>query len=166
MATSNCVDYVAMRLDPADMTMTMKIPTTIFDCDTDLTAEQLAAVDAAVVADADGYKWSMLPLETGYLNKMFTFTADQNGDPIRDAGGNVIQGTKGSILFVHSATESCLTWLTSTQDDSKASIPQRYFDEGYNVYLACRRGTPYSREAVGIDLSTPAGYKDYMDYNT
>ena len=47
-----------------------------------------------------------------------------------------------------------------------ASIPQRYFDEGYNVFMACRRGTAYSREAEGIDLSTSEGYKQYMDYNT
>ena len=76
----NCIDFVAMRPDPNDVNN--KIPETIFDCDTDLTAEQLATIDAAVVEDADGYQWSMLPLETGYENKNLTFTGDQNGNRI------------------------------------------------------------------------------------
>ena len=34
------------------------------------------------------------------------------------------------------------------------------------MFLACRRGTEFSREAENINLSTPAGYKQYFDYNT
>ena len=153
-----------MRPDPTDVNN--QIPVTIFDCDADLTTEQLDTIDAAVTENADGYQWSMLPLESGYLNKILTFTGDQNGDRIKDGQGNDIQGSKGSILFLHSATRDCLDWLTSTQDMSMASIPQRYFDEGYNVFMACRRGTEFSRAAEGIDLSTPEGYKEYMNYNT
>ena len=40
------------------------------------------------------------------------------------------------------------------------------FDEGYDVYLACRRGTAYSRSHETFDLTTKAGLDDYFDYNT
>ena len=65
-----------------------------------------------------------------------------------------IQGTKGPILFVHSATKDCLSWLTKSVDAATDSIPKMLFDEGYDVYLACRRGTAYSRSHETFNLST------------
>ena len=40
------------------------------------------------------------------------------------------------------------------------------FDQGYDVYLACRRGTAYSRAHETFDLSTEDGLASYFDYNT
>ena len=163
-ANAACSNLSVKRPDPADP-LAPKIDVEVFDC-ADLDADLLAKIEAAVTTYADDYQWALLPLETGYQNNVFTFTGDENGDRIVDTNGDDIQGSKGSVLFVHSATRDCLSWLTTTESESQRSIPQRYFDEGYSVFLACRRGTELSRQAEGIDLTTEDGYKMYFDYNT
>ena len=107
----------------------------------------------------------MLETTTGYLNKLFKFTGDANGDPLVNDSGEVTQGSKGPVLFVHSATKDCMSWL----NDSVAvadSIPKLLFDDGYDVHLACNRGTAYSRAHETFDLATEAGLADYFNYNT
>ena len=120
----------------------------------------------AVATYADDYGWTMLETTTGYLNKMFKFTADSDGNPIEDDMGDVIQDTKSPIMFVHTATRDCLSWLTETKDDSVDSIPKLLFDQGHSVYLACRRGTAYSRAHETFDLDTDEGLESYFDYST
>ena len=66
---------------------------------------------------------------------------------------------------MHTATYDCLNWLTDVET-GKQSIPYQLFFSGYDVFLGCRRGTTFSREAEGLDLSTPEGQKLYFDYNT
>lgn len=40
------------------------------------------------------------------------------------------------------------------------------FESGYDVFLACRRGTQFSRSHETFDLDTKEGLADYFDYNT
>ena len=91
-----------------------------FDC---TTFELTDTVQAAVETYASDYTWTMYETATGYQNKMFTFTGDENGMRIMDENSVDIQGSKGPILFVHSATKDCMSWLTSTVDENTASIP-------------------------------------------
>ena len=70
------------------------------------------------------------------------------------------------IMFVHSATKDCMSWLTDTVDEDTDSIPKMLFDQGHDVYLACRRGTAYSRAHETFDLATADGLASYFDYNT
>jgi len=77
---------------------------------------------------AGDYTWTMCETTTGYLNKMIQFTGDAAGANIVDSNGDDIQGTKGPVLFVHSATKDCLSWLTETQDENTDSIPKMLFD--------------------------------------
>ena len=117
-------------------------------------------IDNAVVTYAGNYEWTMLETTTGYLNKMFKFVADDTGNPVAD------QGTLGPVLFVHTATKSCLSWLTDSVDENIDAIPKMLFDQGYDVYLACRRGTSFSRAHETFDLDTEAGLESYYNYNT
>ena len=126
-ANAACSDLMVKVAE--DPTMPdVKTDKTVFKCDEDISAELLSTVEDAVTKYAGGYQWSMLPLETDYLNNRFLFTGDENGDRIVDMDGVDIQGSKGSILFVHSATRDCLSWLTTTQDENMDSIPKSYFD--------------------------------------
>ena len=125
-----------------------------------------AQVQAAVAANSGDYEWTFLETTTGYLNRMFKFVADETGNQIEDDMSNVIQSTKSPILFVHTATKDCISWLTDSADDATDSIPKMLFDQGHDVYLACRRGTEYSRAHETFDLSTADGLASYFDYNT
>jgi len=142
------------------------ISSEVFNCDDDIDADLKMKIDDAVAKYAGGYEWSMLPMATGYQNNLFLFKADADGLPIFDDNNEVLQGTKGNILLVHSATRDCLSWLTMTQDETMDSIPKMLFDKGYNVFMACRRGTAYSRAHETFDLDTAEGYKDYFNFNT
>ena len=97
---------------------------------------------------------------------MFKFVADSTGNPVEDDMSNVIQSTKSPIIFVHTATKDCISWLTDSADDATDSIPKMLFDQGHDVYLACRRGTAYSRAHETFDLSTADGLASYFNYNT
>ena len=69
-------------------------------------------------------------------------------------------------MLVHSATKDCMSWFNDTVDAATDSIPKMLFDEGYDVYLACKRGTAYSRAHQTFDLTTADGLASYFNYNT
>lgn len=100
---------------------------------------------------------------------MIRFVGDENGERLKDADGNDIQGFKGPIIFVHDANKDCLSWLTSTSEawniDNGTSFPIGLFREGYDVYFACRRGTEYSRSHETL-TSSSEDVKTYFNYNT
>ena len=86
-------------------------------------ADNALAIQDAVATYAGDNTWSGYVTDTGYQNLLIRFTGDAAGDPIVDENSEDIQGTKGQVLFTHTATKDCLSWLTSTSDDATASIP-------------------------------------------
>ena len=58
--------------------------------------------------------------QDGYINSMIRFTADDQGNRVMDDEGNDIQGSKGPIMLVHTATQDCLSWMTSTGENLQA----------------------------------------------
>ena len=131
-----------------------------FVCTTDFTDVN------TIVADTSGdYAWTFYETTNAddYTLRMFRFLGD---DTEAFLVGPPYQGSLGPVMFMHTVTKDCLSWLTSTQDDTEDSIPKKLFDLGYDVWLACRRGTEYSREKAGLDLTMDADLATYFDFNT
>ena len=47
-----------------------------------------------------------------------------------------------------------MNWFTSTEDENIDSIPKQMFDAGYDVWIACMRGTEFSQGHETFDLNT------------
>jgi hypothetical protein len=103
--------------------------------------------------------------QDGYINSMIRFTADDMGNRVMDAAGNDIQGSKGPIMLVHTATQDCTSWMTSTKGGLEA-YPITLFSAGYDVWMACRRGTELSRAHSDLDLAVNDDEMMYFDYDT
>ena len=98
-------------------------------------------VQTAVQTYAGDYDFTFVEV-TGAASaplRMIQFIGDETQTEITD------QGTKGIVLFVSSYTQDCLDWLTQTQDEATDSIPKQLFDDGFDVFLGCRRGSKYSQ---------------------
>ena len=73
-----------------------------FDC-----ATMFTGVNDIVAETSGDYSWTFETTTNaeGYNLSAFRFTGDENGDPVTD------QGTKIPVLFLHTATKDCLSWL-------------------------------------------------------
>lgn len=139
------------------------VEVTVFDCEN---FAQKDVVEAAVTKYAGDYAWSMYETGGDYKNKLFRFEGDADGEAIKDAEDNEIQGSLGQVLLLHTATRDCLSWFTSSADEAIDSIPKMLFDMGYDVWLGCNRGTMFSLAHETFDLATEEGRCDYFNYNT
>lgn len=68
----------------------------------------------------------------------------------------------GPIFLWHSATEDCLSWLTKTVVDTNNSIAYNLYDDKFDVYLGCKRGTKYA----SFDTTLTSAPHDFWDFNT
>lgn len=116
---------------------------------------------------AGDFAWTFEDVLTDddYNLRMIRFVGNETGGPLFDDDGKLLQGRLRPLLIVHTATNDCLSWLTATEAGTD-SIPKILFSMGYDVFLGCRRGTEFSRSAVGVDLETKEGEKLYFDFNT
>lgn len=86
---------------------------------------------------------------------------------IGDETSMPVPNTEGPLLFLHTATMDCTSWLTNSASTTEKAIPIDLYDSGYDVYLGCRRGTTYSRENATNDPDgTSADAKIYWDFDT
>lgn len=96
----------------------------------------------AVATYAGDYSWRFYTALTDddYMVRIFRFLGDETGATVPD------QWTKGPVLLVNTATKDCRSWFTDTMDENQDSIPKMLFDDGYDVWIACKRGSIYSWE--------------------
>lgn len=96
----------------------------------------------AVATYASDYSWRFYTAltEDDYMVRMFRFLGDWTGSTVPN------QWTKGPVLLVNTATKDCRSWFIDTMDENQDSIPKMLFDEGYDVWIACKRGSIYSWE--------------------
>ena len=99
---------------------------------------------ASMLALTDLLSWEVRDVTTtdGYELQMAHITGGSDGTRNAD--------DKGPILLWCGARSDSRAWF-SMSDPEESSLIQKLFDEGYDVYLGNRRGTPYSRGHTSHD---------------
>lgn len=131
-------------------------------CDTDAAAEDCSdwpELDQLVVDHSGDYAWTFSNVTTSdsYNLKLFSFTGDADNADITD------QNTKGPVLLLAPINQDCDWWLT-VEDNTTDSIPKQLFDDGWNVYIGCKRGSKYSLTNNNFDAVDNA--EDFWNFNT
>ena len=111
----------------------------------------------AMTAEGSNFGWKSYPLTSGngYNLIMFRVTEDATGTPLTP--------TKGPILLVHGMFSSPTDFL-GRSDSGSASLPIQLAQMGYDVWIGCSRGRPYTDTHTVYDLNNPDEEKSYWDY--
>jgi len=94
---------------------------------------------------------------TDYILTMVRISGDSAGTPNAD--------NKGPILLVTGATGDGLSWFDAN-DPTSPVLPERLFDDGYDVWFVNRRGTTHSKGHVTLDADAAADAEAYWNWNS
>ena len=99
---------------------------------------EFAAIMQSTAGNNLDWKSYKATSEDGYITSLLRITGQNvsGSQTLREA-------TRGPILLQHGMYGDCNSWMERS-DSSSAAMPVKLYEMGFDVWIACARGTSYS----------------------